>query len=145
MYAVLRHNIDRGPNGRRGSGIVSVGIPENCYDYAQEIYTKHDGYLEDEAGRRCGLWICEYETRLDLLRQVNDYTQAGLAEATGIPLRTIQEYCQGRKPLEKASIVRGLMLSKALGCKIEDLIDPPADVDPLDAYLTLMIDWGVIV
>lgn len=127
MYAVLRHNIDKLPNGRRGSKIVCAGIPEDRYDYAQYIYTKHDGYLEDEAGRSCGLWICEYDTRLDLLRQANDYTQAGLAEATGIPLRTIQEYCQGRKPLEKVSIVRCLLLAKALGCKVEDLIS--ADVE----------------
>lgn len=135
MYAVLRHNIDRQANGRRGSRIVCAGIPEDCYDYARYIYTKHDGYVEDEAGRSCGLWICEYETRLDLLRQANDYTQAGLAEATGIPLRTIQEYCQGRKPLEKASLVRCLLLAKALGCKVEDLIDVPDEnfagfVDP---------------
>lgn len=130
MYAVLRHNIDRQPNGRRGSRIVCVGIPEDRYDYAQEIYTKHDGYLEDEAGRSCGLWICEYDTRLDLLRQANDYTQAGLADVTGIPLRTIQEYCQGRKPLEKVSIVRCLLLAKALGCKVEDLIDHELADDP---------------
>ena len=128
MYAVLRHNIDRGPNGRRGSRIVCAGIPDDRYDYAQGIYTKHDGSLEDEAGRSCGLWICEYDTRLDLLRQANDYTQAGLAEATGIPLRTIQEYCQGRKPLEKVSIVRCLLLAKALGCKVEDLIDQEVHV-----------------
>ena len=124
MYAVLRHNIDRSPNGRRGSAIMAWGIKD--WDLALEIFNNKNGYIEDEAGRSCGLWICEYDTRLDLLRQANDYTQAGLAEATGIPLRTIQEYCQGRKPLEKASIVRCLLLAKALGCKVEDLIDKEA-------------------
>lgn len=120
MYAVLRHNIDRQPNGRRGSAIVAYF---ETYGGAQGFFIQHKGYIEDEAGRSCGLWICEYDTRLDLLRLANDYTQAGLAEATGIPLRTIQEYCQGRKPLEKVSIVRCLLLAKALGCKVEDLID----------------------
>ena len=124
MYAVLRHNIDRQPNGRRGSTIVKIFA---SYGVASSYYEALNGYIEDEAGRSCGLWICEYDTRLDLLRQANDYTQAGLAEATGIPLRTIQEYCQGRKPLEKASIVRCLLLAKALGCKVEDLIDVPDD------------------
>ena len=124
MYAVLRHNIDRRPNGRRGSSIMAWGIKD--WDLALEIFNDKNGYIEDEAGRSCGLWICEYDTRLDLLRQVNDYTQAGLAEAAGIPLRTIQEYCQGRKPLEKVSIVRCLLLAKALGCKVEDLIDKEA-------------------
>lgn len=133
MYAVLRHNIDRRPNGRRGSSIVWFGIPEDRYNYAQEIYTTHDGYLEDEAGRSCGLWICEYETLLDLIRQANDYTQVGLAEATGIPLRTIQEYCQGRKKLLNASIERVWKLAKALCCKMEDLIDQElVDQDLID-------------
>lgn len=126
MYAVLRHNIDRRPNGRRGSAIMVWAIKD--WDIANDFYYNHDGYMEDEAGRSCGLWICEYDTRLDLLRQANDYTQAGLAEATGIPLRTIQEYCQGRKPLEKVSIVRCLLLAKALGCKVEDLIDQEVNV-----------------
>lgn len=121
MYAVLRHNIDRQPNGRRGSAIMAWAIKD--WDFALEIFNDKNGYMEDEAGRSCGLWICEYETLLDLIRQANDYTQAGLAEATGIPLRTIQEYCQGRKPLEKVSIGRCLLLAKALGCKVEDLID----------------------
>lgn len=123
MYAVLRHNIDRQPNGRRGSSIIWAGIVN--YECVSHIFDDYGGYMEDEAGRTCGLWICEYDTRLDLLRQANDYTQAGLAEATGIPLRTIQEYCQGRKPLEKVSIVRCLLLAKALGCKVEDLLDDP--------------------
>ena len=129
MYAVLRHNIDRQPNGRRGSAVVFCS---DDWDLANDFYYNHDGYLEDEAGRSCGLWICEYDTRLDLLRQANDYTQAGLAEATGIPLRTIQEYCQGRKPLEKVSIVRCLLLAKALGCKVEDMIDQELEdlIDP---------------
>lgn len=134
MFAVLRHNIDRGPNGRRVSAIVKT---YGTHVAAQYFYEDHNGYIEDEAGRSCGLWIAEFDTRLDLLRQANDYTQAGLADVTGIPLRTIQEYCQGRKPLEKASIVRCLLLTKALGCKVEDLIDVPTDVEQLDAYLTL--------
>ena len=129
MYAVLRHNIDRQPNGRRGSAIVKIFA---SHGVARAYYEALNGYIEDEAGRSCGLWICEYDTRLDLLRQANDYTQAGLAEATGIPLRTIQEYCQGRKPLEKVSIVRCLLLAKALGCKVEDMIDQELEdlIDP---------------
>lgn len=127
MFAVLRHNIDRQPNGRRGSAIIWGGIVN--YECVKHIYEDYNGHCEDEQGRECGLWICEYDTRLDLLRQANDYTQAGLADVTGIPLRTIQEYCQGRKPLEKASIVRCLLLAKALGCKVEDLIDVSTD-DP---------------
>ena len=119
MYAVLRHNIGY----KAGNGIMVWDIED--LEEAQDFYTEHNGYIEDAEGRPCGLWICEYDTRLDLLRQARELTQAGLAEATGIPFRTIQEYCQGRKPLEKVSIVRCLLLAKALGCKVEDLIDDP--------------------
>lgn len=123
MFAVLRHNIGY----KAGNGIMVWDIED--LEEAQDFYTEHNGYIEDAEGRTCGLWICEYDTRLDLLRQARELTQAGLAEATGIPFRTIQEYCQGRKSLEHASIVRCLLLAKALGCKVEDLIDVPAD-DP---------------
>ena len=122
MYAVLRHNIGY----KAGNGIMVWDIED--LEEAQDFYAEHNGYIEDMEGRPCGLWICEYDTRLDLLRQAREFTQAGLAEATGIPFRTIQEYCQGRKPLEKASIVRCLLLAKALGCKVEDLIDPEVRV-----------------
>lgn len=123
MFAVLRHNIGY----KAGNGIMVWDIED--LEEAQDFYTEHNGYIEDAEGRPCGLWICEYDTRLDLIRQANDYTQAGLAKLTGIPFRTVQDYCQGRKKILNVSIDRVWKLAKALGCKMEDLIDVPAD-DP---------------
>ena len=119
MFAVLRHNIGY----KAGSGIMMWDIDE--LEEAQDFYTKHNGYIEDGEGHPCGLWICEYDTRLDLLRQARELTQAGLAKLTGIPFRTIQDYCQGRKKILNVSIDRVYKLAKALGCKMEDLIDDP--------------------
>ena len=50
-------------------------------------------------------------------------SQAQLAEKAGISLRTLQDYEQGRKPLEKAAAITVLTLARSLGCTVEDLID----------------------
>ena len=50
-------------------------------------------------------------------------SQAQLAEKAGISFRTLQDYEQGRKPLEKAAAITVLTLARTLGCTVEDLID----------------------
>lgn len=49
-------------------------------------------------------------------------TQAQLAEQVGISHRTLQDYEQGQKPLEKAAAITVLTMAKILGCTVEDLI-----------------------
>lgn len=51
-------------------------------------------------------------------------SQAQLAEQAGISPRTLQDYEQGQKPLEKAAAITVLTLARILGCTVEDLIDP---------------------
>ena len=51
-------------------------------------------------------------------------SQAQLATKAGISARTLQDYEQGRKPLEGARAVTVLTLARILGCTVEDLIDP---------------------
>ncbi len=50
-------------------------------------------------------------------------TQAALAEELGVSLRTLQDYEQGRKSLEKAAAITVLNMARALSCTVEDLID----------------------
>ena len=50
-------------------------------------------------------------------------TQPALAEMVGISHRTLQDYEQNRKPLEKAAALTVLKLARCLGCTVEDLID----------------------
>ena len=49
-------------------------------------------------------------------------SQKELAEKTGIPLRTIQQYEQGQKDLTHASAESVVRLAKALYCGVEDII-----------------------
>lgn len=51
-------------------------------------------------------------------------TQPELAERVGISPRTLQDYEQGRKPLEKAAASTVLTMARVLRCTVADLIDP---------------------
>jgi transcriptional regulator with XRE-family HTH domain len=51
------------------------------------------------------------------------YTQAQLAELSQVSLRSIQMYEQRKKNINKASAKTLYLLSKALSCKMEDLIE----------------------
>lgn len=53
-------------------------------------------------------------------------SQAQLAEQVDISHRTLQDYEQNRKPLEKAAAITVLNMARVLGCTVEDLIDKKA-------------------
>ena len=57
-------------------------------------------------------------------RQLQGMTQKELSEKTGISLRTIQNYEQGKNDIKKAAGETLLILAKALNCSIEDLLQP---------------------
>lgn len=57
-------------------------------------------------------------------RDKTQLSQSQLAEKAGISVRTLQDYEQGRKPLEGARAITVLTLARILGCTVEDLIDP---------------------
>ena len=63
------------------------------------------------------------ETRLKVRRVESGLSQRELAESTGVPLRTLQEYEQGRKDISKAQVTYLIMLAKALCCEVEDLVE----------------------
>lgn len=50
-------------------------------------------------------------------------TQSQLAEISGVSVRMIQYYEQGVKDINKASGETLYKLSRALGCKMEDLLE----------------------
>ena len=64
------------------------------------------------------------ETRLKQLRQRAGFSQSELAEASGVPVRTIQQYEQRQKSINKAQAEYLMMLARALNCSTEDLIEP---------------------
>lgn len=62
-------------------------------------------------------------TRLQAQRKISGYSQRELAEKAGVSLRSIQQYEQRVKNINKASVSNLMMLSKTLGCQVEDLVE----------------------
>ena len=63
------------------------------------------------------------DTKLKTLRKNIGLTQKELSIYSDIPLRTIQQYEQRQKNINKAQGEYLIKLSKALNCKIEDLLE----------------------
>lgn len=63
------------------------------------------------------------ETNLKRIRTTYGFTQAGLAERSGVNLRSIQMYEQRKKNINKASVDTIYQMAKVLGCTMEDLIE----------------------
>ena len=63
------------------------------------------------------------DTNLKIIRMQSGFTQKELAEISGVPVRTIQQYEQRRKNINKAQGEYLLMLAKALNCSMEQLIE----------------------
>ena len=62
------------------------------------------------------------ETQLKKMRIKNGLSQSGLAKASGVPLRTIQQYEQRQKDLAKARAEYLIALSRVLGCDPSRLV-----------------------
>ena len=66
----------------------------------------------------------EQATRLQILRKAAGYSQKGLAEASGVNLRNIQQYEQRAKDINKGAAATVSAIARALGCRTEDLLEP---------------------
>lgn len=63
------------------------------------------------------------ETNLKHLRQRAGLSQRELAEQSGVPMRTIQQYEQRQKNINKAQAEYLVMLAKVLCCEVIDLFE----------------------
>lgn len=63
------------------------------------------------------------ETNLKRMRMRAGFSQSKLAELSGVPLRTIQQYEQRQKNINKAQVEYLVMLAQALCCRVEELIE----------------------
>ena len=63
------------------------------------------------------------ESYLKLLRKRAGLSQSQLAEQTGIPVKTIQQYEQRRKDINKAQAEYVVKLSQVLCCKPQELME----------------------
>lgn len=68
------------------------------------------------------------ETNLKALRALAGLSQSELAEQTDVPVRTIQQYEQRQKDINKAQAETLLRLARTLNCNVEDLMEkvPPS-------------------
>lgn len=71
-------------------------------------------------------------TRLQELRKASGYSQRELAYRSKVSLRSVQQYEQRAKDINKAGASNLLALSKVLGCSIEDLMEYSVD-DAIEA------------
>ena len=108
-------------SGRKYSDIFKVV----SFDELQKMYyTLHEADISKFVDI-LDTHVKEYfsETNLKRFRTFCGYTQAELAERSGVSLRSIQMYEQRNKNINKASADVLYRLSKALGCAMEDLIE----------------------
>ncbi|MCD8363771.1 MAG: helix-turn-helix domain-containing protein [Lachnospiraceae bacterium] len=94
----------------------------------QEILSLYSPYHEMDIRQFCDKMNELYgkanpETNLKRLRQSADLSQRELAELSGVPLRTIQQYEQRQKNINRAQAEYLAMLAKALCCEMEDLLE----------------------
>ena len=64
-------------------------------------------------------------TRLQTLRKNRGLTQVELSVATDVSLRMIQLYEQRQNDIAKAEAGTVIRLARALGCAVEDVVEPP--------------------
>lgn len=62
-------------------------------------------------------------SNLKRIRTDAGLNQSGLSESSGVNVRMIQHYEQGFKNINKSTGETLYKLSKALGCKMEDLLE----------------------
>ena len=63
------------------------------------------------------------DTNLKRLRSAYGCSQSELAKQSGVSLRSIQMYEQKQKDINKASAISLYLISKVLGCSIENLLE----------------------
>ena len=63
------------------------------------------------------------KSKLHTIRKARGFTQQELSKFSGVSLRMIQLYEQKQNDIGKAQVGAVINLAKALGCKVEDLID----------------------
>lgn len=61
--------------------------------------------------------------KLKEIRTGKQITQAELAKRAGVSLRTLQDYEQGRKDINRAAAVTVYRIAEALGVSVGDLLD----------------------
>lgn len=93
-------------------GILKLYNPYHEMDINQFCDKMNELYLNDNK-----------DTNLKRLRKSRGFSQKELADISNVPLRTLQQYEQGRKNINKAQGEYIIAIAKALFCKPEELLE----------------------
>ena len=94
----------------------------------ETIFSMYQKYHEMDISHFCDeidrlLRLHRKETNLKRLRKYCGLSQKELAIITAIPLRTIQQYEQRQKNINKAQATYVIALAQALNCSIKDILE----------------------
>ena len=67
-------------------------------------------------------------TKLQAIRKSKGLSQSQLSKESGVNLRTLQDYEQGSKDINKVAGIPLYKLAQALDCNIEDLLETKKEV-----------------
>ena len=97
-----------------------VPIAEICLMYSPY----HEMHIQQFVDRMNAYYrAMQPQTNLKKMRLRTGFSQSELAEISGVPVRTIQQYEQRQKNINKAQVEYLLMLAQALCCRVEDLVE----------------------
>ena len=93
-----------------------------------EVVQLYSPYHEMDIRQFCDKMSALYraaqpETQMKQRRKNAGLSQRELAERSGVPIRTIQQYEQRQKSINKAQAESLVMLSKVLCCTVDDLLE----------------------
>ncbi len=93
--------------------------------YVKELYSPyHEMDIRHFVDKMNELYLAANpDTNLKRKRKQAGFSQRELAELSGVPMRTIQQYEQRQKNINKAQVEYLIRLSKTLCCEVEGLIE----------------------
>ena len=103
-------------------------IQINKYIPIKEIHEMYNPYHEMDISQFCDHMIALYNSRkpysnLKLLRLDANLSQSELSKLSEVPVRTIPQYEQKQKKINKASTETIIKLAKVLNCSVLDLME----------------------
>lgn len=108
--------------GKRFEDIVNDGLSLSTVFSMYILHEADESKFVQKANEIIARNKAEKKSKLSVIRKARGFTQAELADASGISLRMIQLYEQKKNDISKAQVNNILALCKALGCDLEDLI-----------------------
>lgn len=117
-WAIAWYQWNRGIPFQEITRLVPIGDIRQLYFPCHEMDIRQFADRMDEKCR-----MAQKTTRLKQMRIRAGYSQQKLAAIAEIPLRTLQQYEQKQKDINRARVEYVVRISHALGCDVNDLIE----------------------